>query len=161
MVPTVIKHPGYPSLRVLMWPSYHHHDYEHFQHKIMPISSEHNHHCHPHQHDVVLFRTEEAVQQTAAVLSQLVALTGGRKVDIMIIIIIMLTPRRRKPRGRLAAFPAVRPLWQSQPLCPMQVLKILIMISYSDDYSDEDNNDDDDFICFQGVSGSELLRCLR
>ena len=90
MVPTVIKHPGYPSLRVLMWPSYHHHDYEHFQHKIMPISSEHNHHCHPHQHDVVLFRTEEAVQQTAAVLSQLVALTGGRKVDIMIIIIIML-----------------------------------------------------------------------
>ena len=90
MVPTVIKHPGYPSLRVLMWPSYHHHDYEHFQHKIMPISSEHNHHCHPHQHDVVLFRTEEAVQQTAAVLSQLVALTGGRKVDIMIMIIIML-----------------------------------------------------------------------
>ena len=71
-----------------MWPSYHHHDYEHFQHKIMPISSEHNYYC--HQHDVVLFRTEEAVQQTAAVLSQLVALTGGRKVDIMIIIIIML-----------------------------------------------------------------------
>ena len=35
------------------------------------------------------FRTEEAVKQTAAVLSQLVALTGGRKVNIVIIVAIV------------------------------------------------------------------------
>ena len=59
-----------------------------------PPHHDHHHDHHPHlpQHhlDDNAFRTEEAVHQTAAVLSQLVALTGGRKVNIIIVIVVIV-----------------------------------------------------------------------